>query len=314
MARRRHRMDIMTEWIVWTARRAVPAACALALVASPLSANAHGFAGKRFFPATPSTEDPAVADELSLPIVTRFGDETTVSAEFAKRLTRTFGISVGGEWKNTGVTGEQHSGFSSLETAARWQFLTSAEHEILATAGVAVEWGGVGASDVGGEETTVVAPSLAFGKGFGDLPDSLSYLKPFAFTGLIEYARPVHDVDGEGEPIPTALEGGASIQYSLPYLVSQVSSAGVPKWAKGAIPLVEFVYDAPIARNGDEKLSATIRPGILYVTRRAQFGAEAIIPANDAAGDRVGFLFQVHIFIDDLFPKTIGRPLIRRFK
>ena len=37
------------------------------LVATP--AFAHGYAGKRFFPATITTDDPFVADELSLPTV-----------------------------------------------------------------------------------------------------------------------------------------------------------------------------------------------------------------------------------------------------
>ena len=41
---------------------------ALGIVA-PDAAQAHGFAGKRFFPATLATEDPFVADELSLPTI-----------------------------------------------------------------------------------------------------------------------------------------------------------------------------------------------------------------------------------------------------
>lgn len=43
------------------------AACACLVASGPLSA--HGFAGKRFFPATLATEDPFVADELSLPTI-----------------------------------------------------------------------------------------------------------------------------------------------------------------------------------------------------------------------------------------------------
>ena len=37
----------------------------------PATALAHGFAGKRFFPATLATDDPFVADELSLPTIGR---------------------------------------------------------------------------------------------------------------------------------------------------------------------------------------------------------------------------------------------------
>ena len=62
----------------------------------------HGFAGARFFPATLSTDDPFVADELSLPTVStiRTPDdggtrETDISVEIAKRITPEFGIEIG---------------------------------------------------------------------------------------------------------------------------------------------------------------------------------------------------------------------------
>src|ERR1700756_3435778 len=68
-------------------------------------AAAHGFAGKRFFPATLATDDPFVADELSLPTVSSrkepAGDEspatlrTTTSVDFSKRITPQFGIGFG---------------------------------------------------------------------------------------------------------------------------------------------------------------------------------------------------------------------------
>ena len=45
------------------------AAC-ISLFASSLVL-AHGFAGKRFFPATLTTDDPFVADELSLPTISK---------------------------------------------------------------------------------------------------------------------------------------------------------------------------------------------------------------------------------------------------
>lgn len=284
-----------------------PLAAAIFLAAGP--AAAHGYAGARFFPATPSTEDPAVADEFGFPTVTRFGGETEISGEFAKRLTRTFGVSIEGAWTHEREDGMSIDGFQNIETSARWQFLTSPEHEALATAGLAVEWGGTGSQRIGAEETTIIAPSLAFGKGFGDLPDSAGWMRAFAVTGILAYVRPLHDFDGAGEPIPTALEGGLSLQYSLPYLTAQVGDPGLPAWTKRLIPLVEFTFDDPVRNQGEERFSATVRPGMIYVGKRMQLGAEAIIPANDEAGDKIGFLFQLHFFLEDLFPNTIGRPL-----
>ena len=64
---------------------------------------AHGFAGKRFFPATLTTDDPFVADEASLPTVSTIrmpgeGEspetrETGISVDLAKRITPHFGWS-----------------------------------------------------------------------------------------------------------------------------------------------------------------------------------------------------------------------------
>lgn len=272
-------------------------------------AGAHGYAGARFFPATPSTEDPAVADELGFPTLTRFGGETALSGELAKRLTRRFGLSIEGEWTHEREDGMTADGFQNPEITARWQFLTNPEHETLATAGLSVEWGGAGSHEAGAEETTVIAPNLAFGKGFGDLTGGAGWMRAFAVTGVLAYARPVHDVDGAGEPVPTALEGGLSLQYSLPYLTAQIGDPGLPAWTEKLIPLVEFTFDDPVRNRGVERFSATIRPGVIYVGKRVQLGAEAIIPANDEAGDKIGFILQLHFFLDDMFPHSIGRPL-----
>jgi hypothetical protein len=70
---------------------------ALACVTAADAAFAHGLAGKRFFPATLVTDDPFVADELSLPTISTIkrpasGDapatrETDFSVDVSKRIT-----------------------------------------------------------------------------------------------------------------------------------------------------------------------------------------------------------------------------------
>src|SRR5690242_19324697 len=92
-----------------SALRAVGCAClaAAAAVAGVVgSASAHGVVGQRFFPATLTIDDPFVADELSLPtvqVVRRKASaetpptwETEIEAELSKRLSRRFGLSIGG--------------------------------------------------------------------------------------------------------------------------------------------------------------------------------------------------------------------------
>lgn len=49
-------------------------AAALLAISQPHPVHAHGFAGARFFPATILTDDPFVADEMSLPTLTRLPD------------------------------------------------------------------------------------------------------------------------------------------------------------------------------------------------------------------------------------------------
>jgi hypothetical protein len=41
-----------------------------------------------------------------------------------------------------------------------------------------------------------------------------------------------------------------------------------------------------------------------------QFGIEAIIPVTKATGKTVGIIAQLHFYLDDIFPQTIGRPLL----
>jgi hypothetical protein len=43
-----------------------------------------------------------------------------------------------------------------------------------------VEWGDTGASKVGAESFSVLTPTVFFGKGAGDLPDDVAWLRPFA--------------------------------------------------------------------------------------------------------------------------------------
>ena len=74
----------------------------LVRLAFPHPAAGHGFAGVRFFPATLSTDDPFVNDELSLPTVSTIetpeGRETAIAVEIAKRITPNLGIELSEEF------------------------------------------------------------------------------------------------------------------------------------------------------------------------------------------------------------------------
>lgn len=282
----------------------ISAAAVAALMLAPASASAHGFAGQRFFPATIATEDPAAADELALPTVTHLGDETEWEGEFAKRITPHVALSVGGAWTD----GQDAQGWQNLSTGVKWQFLTNPDAELMMSAGVDVEWGGAGDADVGAEDTTVVEPSFLFGKGFGNLP--VDALKPLAVTGTLSYSIPTEAHDEGGDPIANELSAGLAIEYSLPYLSAHVKDYGLPEWVNQLTPLVEVTWARDVRRSEDgSKATGTVNPGVLWTGRHIQLGAEAVIPMNDESGDETGWTVQLHFFIDDMFPHTLGRPI-----
>jgi hypothetical protein len=308
----------------------------LALLFMPLAkATAHEIAGNRFFPATLAIDDPGVNDELAAPTVSvsKTGDEPPVkqldfSGEYSKRITEAFAIAVAPTWTRLyapgGPTGVGASGFQNLETTFKYRFYKDPARELIMSAGVSIEWGNTGAAGVGAESFSTITPTFYFGKGFGDLPAGLEWARPFALTGVVGYAIPSStrtvtqtvdpDTGAAGVDVdlhPYFLQWGASIQYSMPYLKSAVIDLGLPDFINHLIPIVEASFQTPVANFGGTGLvtTGTINPGVIWVGNYFQVGVEALIPVNRQSGRSVGALAQLHIYLDDLFPTTIGRPL-----
>src|ERR1700758_751144 len=157
----------------------------LAIALIPISESmAHEIVGNRFFPATLGIDDPGVNDELSLPTVDSFktGDvppvrQRDISAEFSKRITEDFAVSFGSTYtflSPTDPTAAGANGFQNLDTTFKYRLFKNPEHEFVMSVGVSVEWGGSGAQNVGADPFNTYTPTVYFGKGFGDLPDTLS--------------------------------------------------------------------------------------------------------------------------------------------
>jgi hypothetical protein len=312
-------------------RHAAPAALAVMLL--PAAASAHCFVGARFMPATLNVDDPCVADELSLPTVSMFrnGDDpsarqTDISAEFSKRITESFGVSIGSAWTHLRPPGGPNaSGFQNVETSFKWQFLTVPEHEFVMSAALNIEWGGTGAQGVGAERFNVYTPTLFFGKGFGDLPQAAGWLRAFAVTGQVGYAIPGSrqtinsiDIDPDSglavadiEYHPEVLQWGGTLQYSMPYLKSNIVDLGLPDFFNRLIPIVEVALQTPVANTitSGTVTTGTINPGLIWAGNKFQIAAEAIIPINRQSGTGVGGMMQLHFYLDDIFPNSIGRPI-----
>jgi hypothetical protein len=306
---------------------------AIALV--PLSGGiAHEIVGNRFFPATLTIDDPGVNDELSLPTVDSFktGDvppvrQRDISAEFSKRITEDFAISLGSTYSflspiDPTLVGA--NGFQNLETTFKYRLFRDPVHEFVMSVGLSIEWGGTGASNVGGDRFNTYTPMLWFGKGFGDLPDRFSWLRPVAITGQFGYAIPgrnstttfgvdldTGDLIADTEFHPRVLNWGATIQYSMPYLKSSVVDLGLPEFINHLIPLVEVNLQTPVANTltSGTTTTGTINPGVLWVGNEFQVGIEALIPINRQSGTHVGVIGQLHFYLDDIDPRGIGKPI-----
>ncbi len=271
---------------------------------------AHGFVGDRFFPPTIQTDDPFAVDEFAFPTVSTFVNpgspptrETGVGFSFSKEVFPRFALAFSETYVNLAPRGMPSvHGFDNLSLNAKYQLWENVPHEALFSIGLDADVGGTGARSIGAESASVLTPTLYAGKGFGDLPGTLKFARPFALTAAL----------GEEFPTsadPNALDWGFALEYSMRYLQSQVKDIGLPAPFKNMIPLIEFAMTTPENRGGGPT-TGIIAPGILYENNYFQLGAEAMIPLNSDSGGGIGAVFQVQLYIDDLWPRIFGHPLL----
>jgi len=299
------------------ARSTMPMLAALiapAIIAVPLLlpslASAHAIAGNRVFPATMAVDDPGVGDEVNVEFghvksLTDDGDTqntNTTSVEWDKLITPNFALSVVGTYVNINApNGGSARGFDNFAIGAKYRFYVNAQHEFMASVGAVAELGGTGSTSIA-DPHSAITPTLYIGKGFGDLPDSLKYLKPLAITGTLGPRLALNSAD------PDSLSWGVTVQYSLPYLQNFVQDVGLKAPFNNLIPVVEFPMSTCTGGPCSGHTTGSINPGLLWVNRWGQFGVEAVIPVNHASGKGVGVLFQAHLFLDDVMPNSIGKP------
>ena len=291
------------------------AAAAVTLVSASSGALAHGFAGERFFPATILTDDPFVADEISLPQVSLQppapdnSQLTNIEIDLSKRITPNMGIVIGDEWQRLRAPGfTSVGGLGPLRTGAQYQLFVDGPSQALGLLGLNVTWGHTGRAAVGAPDFTTLSPTFDFGKGFGDIPRSLPWLRPFAITGNLGFDFPTQATTA-GVPNPNNFNYGFAFEYSFPYIECCVKDIGLRPPFSQLIPLVEVSFSTPISRAPANQTFGTIQPGIIWAGQFFQVGAEAIIPANRFTGHGYGGVVQLHFYLDDIFPRSIGKPI-----
>lgn len=299
-------------------QRHAPRACAALLAAiagltHAAFANAHAVVGDRVFPATMTVDDPGVGDEFD----TQFGhiktsddngngiNVNTVSYEWDKLITKNLAFSVASQYVSQNAPdGGSAKGWDNVTLGVKYLAYTNPAHEFMASVGLKTEIGGTGAKSIANPYSTFT-PAVYVGKGFGDLPASLGYLRPFAITAELGPNLTTASSD-QG---PNSLGWGMTLQYSIPYLQQQVKNLGLPQPLSNMVFVVEAPMSTCTAGACSGQTTGTINPGVLWLNRYGQFGIEAQIPVNRASGNHVGVLFDAHLYFDDLFPGSLGKPL-----
>ena len=294
-------------------------ACAAAWIAACVPAFAHGFAGDRFFPATITTDDPFAASELSLPTFSEIRQPGPpplkvfdISTDLSVLVLPRTALTIGDGYSIQKVANQNaRTGFDNATLSGLYEFFENDKHETITSIGLIWDIGGSGRKSLGNPSFSTWTPTFYFGKGFGDLPDSLPFLRPFAITGTLGLGIPSSS-GTQSSPNPDTLQWGFALEYSLIYLQQHVKDIGLKAPFGGLIPLVEFSMSTPLNRGVNELTTGTINPGVIWSGQYYQVGVEAIIPVNAHTGHNVGVIAQVHFYLDDLLPKIFGKPLFGR--
>ncbi len=290
-------------------------AASLALViAAPRHALAHAVCGDRVFPATLVMDDPGVGDELSLPTIlytpipagggNPSGRSIDYGFEWDKTITKDLGFAFNDDYYTRYGAGQNLYGWDNFTLTLKDELPCSEAHEFMVSVGVIREFAGTGSQRLinAGVIASVsnTTPTFYAGKGLGDLP--IGYLRPLAVT--VELGYQVSDWHSTS---PNVWAYAFSVQYSMPYLQQHVKALDTPGFFTRLVPLVEVSLSTPEIG----PTTGTISPGVLYEADTWQVGIEAMIPANAATrqSQGTGVIAQFHLFLDDIFPESLGKPL-----
>ena len=296
-------------------------------------ANAHGFAGDHLFVSTLLIDDPNVADEASLPTFSFLPQPTDggptpvqygLGLEWDKRITENFGFAINEGYNWLSQPGAKTTnGWQNIVVTLKYKPYVNAEHEFIVSVGVQRVIARSGANGSNGavldnDDSSSTIPTLYFGKGFGDIP--VGWLRPFFLTGELGYQ--VADKALKVDPvsytpvnngISNAWTGGLSLQYSIRYLSSQVKDYGVSGFVNKLTPVVELAWSSPASKPTQDVTQYLWGIGVNYTATDYAVGVEMLVPGNRESGSHVGVIAQFHLYFDDMFPHTLGKPILEWF-
>ncbi|HEY1935491.1 MAG TPA: hypothetical protein VGG99_26070 [Acetobacteraceae bacterium] len=296
---------------------ATPAALAAAAVLISQPAFAHAVAGARIFVNTDLIDDPGVGDEANLPLISLTSPDgkswtTDANVEYDKTITPQLGFGIGTDYdwiaNDSNDGNKTHGGFGDAYVQLKYNWIILPQHEFMSSVEVTQFFGRAGTAGIdSGYDTTSV--SGFFGKGLGDIP--WDPIRPFAITGELDYNMPNTGPAAGGNV--TTWSGGLTLQYSIPYLQSQIKSYGLTGIPANLTPLVELTWSSAAGSSAvagiSQPTSYLLGTGATWTGTYQAFNVEVLWPLNGAAGHNIGVIAQYHLYFDDLMPNTLGKPI-----
>jgi hypothetical protein len=317
-------------------RTAIPGFVLLFATCSEVSA---AYVGDRFFPSTLATTVPTPADFYNPPNFVRLPDTATtpttheidIPTTYERLVTKDLGVFFTETFRiledaNRGT----RTGFDNFVIGAQYQLYTNPEHQFIVSVGGTAAIGGTGSSQVAAPFSTLT-PTVFVGKGFGDLPDSLAWLRPLTISATAAVAVPTDSftsaslgmIDGRRAdagaftsltPVftgatalsdtinPKILQLGFALEYSLVTNEYTGPNRTGTRYPQGWVPLVEFTMQTPLNGPLAGRTTGTVNPGVIWVSRYLQIAAEAIVPIDAHSGRDVGARVQAHLYLPAIFP------------
>jgi len=296
---------------------ALSAAGALTMAAAP-AAHAHAVAGARIFVNTLLIDDPGVGDEANLPLASISSPDgkstvTDLNFEYDKTILSNLGIGIGTDYNwltvDSADNKKTHGGWNDPYVQMKYRWILLPEHEFMSSVQVQESFGRAGTSGIdSGYDTTTL--SAYFGKGLGDIP--VDFVRPFAVTGELDYSIP-NTGYASGYGAPNSWSGGLTLQYSIPYLQSQIHDYGLPAAIGNLTPLLELGWSSAAASSAFRPTNApttfNLGTGAVWTGEFYSLSTEIIWPLNGASGHGLGIAGQFHLYFDDMFPNSLGKPL-----
>jgi hypothetical protein len=273
-------------------------------------AGGHGVVGQRTFIEPFITEDANPKNEfvVARPEWTQSRDGHELSEAFGleKRLADRLSLTLDSAWDHVSPDASDEpseSGFDNLGITLKYAFFVDPDRESIAS--FAVEsTAPTGSAGLGAEKDWAFKPFFLYGRGFGDLPNPLRYLRPLAVQG--DFGPEV----STGPGTVTTFAHDICLQYSIPYLQAAVRDFGIGWPFNDLIAVTEFNFEHGVHGEGASSDVVSMTPGIVYMDRYIEIGFGGRVPLSGDARDEFdwGIIGIVDLFIDDIFPWSRWQP------